>query len=528
MSETNNLKTTVTTGAIIIGLLSIGSRILGLLRDRLLASNFGAGDTLDAYYAAFKIPDFVFNILVLGGLASAFIPVFIEWKAQKGEAEAWNVASSVFNALVIMLAGLSVMAIIWANQIVPLVAPGFSGEKLDLTIRLTRLMMLAVVFFGASNVVSGILQSYRRFVAYGLAPVLYNFGIIVGIIFFVPVWGSLGLGAGVLLGSLLHLAIQLPSVLKAGWRWRPVLNLRHLAVRKIGRLILPRTFGLAVHSFNQIVLTIFASTLVAGSLSSFTLALNLQSFPINVFGVSLAIAAFPIFSEAWANNKPEELIGHLSYSIRRVLFFVIPLSIAFLILRAQIVRVVLGAGEFDWADTIGTAQVLGFLALSMVAESLLPLVARAFYALQDTKTPVIVSTAALVVNIILSLIFIRPFGLVGLALAYVVAGLLNFSVLIFILGERLGSLQSASVVTTTFKIVLAAVPAGLIMYGALQVLAPVVNMNTFAGIFTQGAVAGLAGAAVYALLAHALKLPEAVYVVKWFKFAWAKLFQEAH
>jgi len=527
MSENNNLRTVVTTGAIIIGLLSILSRVIGLLRDRLLASSFGAGDTLDAYYAAFKIPDFVFNILVLGGLASAFIPVFIEWRTRKGENEAWLVTSTVFNSLILLLGGLAVLGIIFANNLVPLVAPGFSGEKLALTISLSRVMMLAVVFFGASNVISGVLQSYRRFVAYGLAPVMYNLGIILGILFFVPQWGYIGLGIGVLVGSVLHLAIQLPSVIKLGWVWRLNFNIFNEAVRKIIRLILPRTFGLAVHSFNQIVLTIFASTLIAGSLSSFTLALNLQSFPINVFGLSLAIAAFPIFSQAWVNNKADDLIEHLSYSMRRVLFFVIPLSITFLILRAQIVRVILGAGQFDWTDTINTAQVLGFLALSMIAESLLPLVARAFYALQDTKTPVIVSVVALVVNIVLSVVLIRPFGLIGLALAYVVAGLINFSVLIFILGERLGSLQSAKIVSTTLKIMLAAIPAGLIMYGALQVLAPVVNMDTFMGVFIQGVGAGLAGVITYAFLAHALNLPEMLYAVNWLKLAWQKLRSQA-
>ena len=221
------------------------------------------------------------------------------------------------------------------------------------------------------------------------------------------------------------------------------------------------------------------------------------------------------------------MIEHLSYSMRRVLFFVIPLSITFLILRAQIVRVILGAGQFDWTDTINTAQVLGFLALSMIAESLLPLVARAFYALQDTKTPVIVSVVALVVNIVLSVVLIRPFGLIGLALAYVVAGLINFSVLIFILGERLGSLQSAKIVSTTLKIMLAAIPAGLIMYGALQVLAPVVNMDTFMGVFIQGVGAGLAGVITYAFLAHALNLPEMLYAVNWLKLAWQKLRSQA-
>ncbi|MFH1866721.1 MAG: murein biosynthesis integral membrane protein MurJ [Patescibacteria group bacterium] len=527
MSDEKNfsLSAKVTSGALVIAIFAIGSRVLGLVRDRLLATTFGAGDTLDAYFAAFKIPDFIFNILVLGGLASAFIPVFIELKNKKSLEEAWKVATTVFNALVVLLLILAVLGIIFASSLVPMIAPGFSGDKLELTIKLSRIMMLAIVFFGASNVLSGILQSFRRFLFYSLAPVMYNLGIILGIILIVPSAGAVGLGFGVFLGSIMHMLIQLPTVLKLGWRWHLKFNIFHQSVKKIVKLILPRTFGLAVHSFNQIVLTIFASTLVAGSLASFTLALNLQSFPINVFGVSLAIAAFPLFSEAWANNKPSELVSHLSDSIRRVLFFVIPLSILFLILRAQIVRVVLGAGAFDWHDTFMTAQVLGFLALSLIAESLLPLIARAFYALQDTRTPVIVSSVALVINIILSIILIKPFGLLGLALAYVVAGIINFSVLIFILGERLGSLQSKSVIQASMRILLAAVPAGLITYGALQVIAPLVDMYTFLGIFIQGVGAGMLGVLTYWLFAWVLKLPEVVFVNQWLHLAWAKIKQ---
>ncbi|MFA4937482.1 MAG: murein biosynthesis integral membrane protein MurJ [Patescibacteria group bacterium] len=525
MTETDNLSTPakITKGAVIIGLFSICSRLLGLFRDRLLAANFGAGDTLDAYYAAFKIPDFVFNILVLGGLASAFIPVFIELKNRKGMSEAWQVVNIIFNILFIVLSVCAVVAIIFANDLVPLIAPGFNGEKLALTVQLTRIMMLAVIFFGISNVFSVVLNSFKRFLVYSLAPVLYNVGIIGGIIFLVPWLGLNGLAIGVLAGSVMHMLIQLPSVWQLGWRWSLCLQIFNQSVRKIVRLILPRTFGLAVHSFNQIVISIFASTLAGGSLAAFTLALNLQTFPINVFGVSLAIAAFPLFSEAWSNNKPENLIDHLSISIRKVLFFTIPISILFLLLRAQIVRVVLGSGIFSWDDTIRTAQVFGLLALSLVAESLLPLVARAFYALQDTKTPVLVSTVSLVINIILSWLLIKPFGLTGLAFAYVVAGVINFSLLIILLGDRLGDLKSKYIIATVFKIIQAAIPAGLVTYALLQLVAPLVNMHTFVGIFIQGLVSGCGGIICYIVLANYLKLEEVKFFNNLLSTLWLKL-----
>ncbi len=513
----------ITKGAVIIALFSICSRILGLLRDRLLAANFGAGDTLDAYYAAFKIPDFIFNILVLGGLASAFIPVFIELKNRQGTNEAWRIANTVFNALFLMLCFWAILGIIFAKDLVPLIAPGFTEGKLDLTVQLTRTMMLAIIFFGISNVFSVILNSFKRFLVYSLAPVLYNLGIIGGIIFLVPAWGTQGLAVGVLLGSILHMLVQLPSVWQLGWRWHLHLRIFDESVKKIIRLMLPRTFGLAVHSFNQIVISIFASTLAAGSLASFTLALNLQTFPINVFGVSLAIAAFPIFSEAWSNNKPEYLINHLSSSIRKVLFFVIPISILFLLLRAQIVRVVLGTGVFNWDDTIRTAQVFGLLALSLIAESLLPLVARAFYALQDTKTPVLVSTLALILNIILSWLLIKPFGLIGLALAYVITAVVNFSLLIVLLGERLGNLQSEQIIKAALRIITAAVPAGLVTYASLQLMAPLVDMRTFFGIFLQGLVSGCGGIICYLVLAYYLKLEEVKFFTNILRSLWLKL-----
>lgn len=513
----------ITKGAFIIALFSIVSRLLGLIRDRLLSSTFGAGDILDAYYAAFRLPDFIFNILVLGGLASAFIPVIIESRSRAEDDESWKITNTIFNSLVLILVILAVVGIILAPNILPLVTPGFSQNKIDLTINLARVMLTAIVFFGASNVFSSILNSYKKFFGPGLAPVMYNLGIIFGIAVLVPLFGIIGLGWGVLLGSIVHMLVQLKAVVESGWRPAWVWDWTNRQVIKIVKLIMPRTLGLAVYSFNQFALTFFASTLAAGSLASFTLAINLQNFPINVFGISLATAAFPLLSEAWSQNNRGRLAEHFEYSFKRIMFFTIPLSIIFLILRAQIIRVILGTGAFDWDDTIRTADVFGLLAISLAAESLLPLVARTFYALQDTKTPVLVSIFSLVINILLAIPLTSYLGLSGLTISYVIAGVINFIVLISILGGRLHDIRVGNIVNSVARIILSSVLAGSLSYATLYLVAPHVDMHTFFGIFIQGLSAGLMGIVTYVVLAIFFKVEEVNFVVNWLKIMAIKI-----
>jgi len=490
-----------------------------VLRDRLLATTFGAGTVLDSYYAAFKIPDFIFNIFVLGALASAFIPVFIRLHKQSGEAAAWRTAQITFNVLVAALALLAGLGALFAPQLMPVIAPGFDAERLALATTLTRAMLLSIVFFGASNVIGSILQAERRWFSYSLAPVVYNLGIIAGLYSFVPWLGPRGLAWGVVLGSLLHLLVQLPAARLAGWQWRPLFDLKDRGVREVFRLLGPRTIGLAASSLEQIITAGFVSTLSAGSLAAFTLAANLQSFPINVFGVSLAVAAFPIFSQAFSLNKYDDFVSHFKDSVRRILFFVLPMSVLFLVLRAHLVRVVLGSGAFDWGDTIRTAQVLGFLSLAMVADSLVPLVARAFYALTDTKTPALVAIGTVVVNLIL-LIMLKPFGLAGIGLAYVASRAFSLATLVALLGKRLTTLGASYILAGLRSMLLAALVSGAAAYGTLHLLAPYVNLHTFIGVFAQGASAGLVGAGSYLAITLYWRLPEVSFVRRWLSAAW--------
>ncbi|MFA5135598.1 MAG: murein biosynthesis integral membrane protein MurJ [Patescibacteria group bacterium] len=518
------LTTTLTGGAIIIAGASLISRLLGLIRDRLLASQFGAGDSLDIYYAAFRIPDLVFNVLVLGALSAAFIPVFVEYLQRAKEhpektAEVWELANSLLNLLLIGLVLFGAIFFIFAPNIVHLVAPGFDQEKQLMTVTMTRIMLGAIVFFGISNVLTGMLNSLKRYVNFAFAPVMYNAGIIFGIVALVPKCGLYGLAYGVVIGAFLHLLIQVPGVLRIGYRYKPVLDLKNKGVRTIGKLMLPRTFGLAVTQIDQLVGVIIGSTLAAGSVAVFTLANNLQSFPISIFGISIAVASFPFFSEAFAQKNHELFVRHFSESFRRILFLIIPISVLVLLLRAQIVRVVLGAGEFDWTATYLTAQTLGFFSLALFAQSVIPLLARSFYAWQDTKTPVKIAVIAVILDIIGALILTRYFGVMGLALAFTIASFVQMVLLLALLRSRIGYLDDKRIIISVLKILVISAMMGAVVYAAKYVLSLGVNMRTFVGVFTQGVGAGIAGIVFYLVAALFFRCEEISIISSWLKRA---------
>lgn len=515
------ITTTITGGAIIIAAASVISRLLGLVRDRLLASTFGAGDILDAYYAAFKLPDLIFNILVLGALSSAFIPIFVRYLSKEQESgtqkETWYLANALLNILMVGLVVLGGLFFIFANKLVPLIAPGFDPARIAMTVQLTRIMLVAIVFFAASNVATGILTSFKRYLNFAFAPVMYNVGIIFGILVLTSQYGIYGVAYGVVIGSVIHLLIQLPTVFKLGYRYKLVFDFTHEGVRKVGRLMIPRTFGLAVTQIDQLVSVIIGSTLAVGSVAVFNLATNLQSFPISVFGVSLAVAAFPVFSEAFARNDTKSFVEHFSKGFRRVLFLIIPASVLILLLRAQIVRVVLGSGNFGWEDTILTAQTLGFFSLSLFAQALIPMLARSFYALEDTKTPVKVGLVAVAVNVVLGLTLSRVYGVIGLGLAFSVASVVNMLLLLVMLRKRVGDLDDTRIANSTLKILFMSSVMGLVVWGMKYFLAIGVDMTTFVGILIQGVGAGVVGIIVYLVLSVIMKCDEVRILTNWLK-----------
>lgn len=508
----NKLNNSVAGGAVIIAFFSLLAKILALFRERLIAVNFGASAISDVYYASFRLPDLIFNTLVLGALSSAFIPIFQRtW--HKDKKNGLNLANSLINLFLIIIGFLVVLAVIFTPQITKIITPGFSLWQLEQTIILSRVMLLATLFFVVSNVLGGVLNAWKRFFSFSLAAGFYNIGIIIGIVLFYPLFGLVGLAWGVVIGAVLHLLVQIPESVRYGFRYKIILNFDE-NLKKILKLMLPRTLGLAAGQLNLVFITIMASNLSSGSLAVFNLANNLQSLPISLFAVSLAIAVFPTFSQAVLEKNHQLFALHLSQNIRRLLFLLLPLSVLIVILRAQLVRVILGDGNFTWDNTFDTAQTLGWFSISIFAQGLIPLLARSFYALEDTKTPTKVAIISIIVNIISAYYLSNIFGVIGLAMAFSISSIINMLLLYLILHSRIEILDNNKIFDSLLKITFSSLLAGFFANRVLHFIVPFVNNRTFAGIFWQGFVAGLSGLLIYLILSILFKLEEVSIVKK--------------
>ena len=500
----------VTAAAFIIALSGIVSRILGLLRDRILASQFGAGDTLDVYYASFRVPDLIYNLLILGALSAAFIPIFTGLFSKDRKEEAWKMAAGVLNISILAIAGLSVILVFFAPWIMKLLTPGFSPEKMEMVVLFTRIMFLSPLLLGISAVFGGVLVSLKKFLMYSLAPILYNIGIILGVLFLVPWIGPVGLAWGVVLGAFLHMLIQYPSVKASGFHFSlEWLNLlKNEEIKKVVYLMIPRILSIAVTQFNLTIITIFASTLRPGSLSIFNFANNIQSAPLGLFGISFAIAVFPSLSVYAAKESREDFVKVFSKTLRQILFFIIPISVFIIILRAQIVRLVLGSGKFDWEDTILTFGVLGFLSFSLFAQSIIPLLTRSFYALQNTKTPFYIALFSEALNIILVLFLIKQYTLMGLAIAFSAASTINATLLFYFLRKKMGSLDDRNIFSSIGKILLATLVAGLGVQITKYLVGIFFDLDTFLSVLTQFVLAAGAGVGLFSLVSIILEIDE--------------------
>ncbi len=494
----------ITLAAALVALSSLLSRFLGVIRDRILAGQFGAGESLDIYYAAFRVPDLIFNLVVLGALSAGFIPIFTTLLKKEGEEnkDAWELASNVLNFLSLAIFALSILGIIFAEPLVKIIAPGFRPEAQLLTAKLTRVMFLSPLFLGISGVLGGILQSTKRFLVYSLAPMAYNLGIIFGALYLSRWFGIYGLAWGVVIGAFLHAAIQLPAVFHLGFKWSMILRWHDQNTRKIGRMMIPRTLSLAVSQVGLLFTTVIASTLPGGSLTIFNLANNLQSFPVGIFGVSFAIAAFPSFSENAFN--PEILLKKFSSTMRQIMFFVIPATVFIITLRAQIIRVVLGTGAFDWNDTVLTMNALGLFSTSLVAQAAAPLLVRVFYARHNSKTPLYIGGLSVLVNLALSWLLGQRMGVSGLALAASVSSALNFILLWLFLYVEIPIFNAFPIFISALKYSAAALLAGVAIQISKIAVWPYIDMARFYGVFVQLSVSFLVGALVYALICKML------------------------
>lgn len=474
------------------------SNLLGVLRDHYLTQKIPT-DTLSVYYAAFRIPDLIFNILILGAISAAFIPVFSSLISNKKDEVAWKVANSVINLAIIALIICCIILALVMPYLIPLFVPGFDKEAQNLTIRLARIMLASPVFFGLSYIFGAILNSFKRFMVYSLAPLIYNVTIILGTIFFADNIGIFGVALAVVAGAFLHMLIQIPIAIKLGWRWRLFLDLKNTYVRKIGVLMIPRAIGLGANQILLLVFTGIASVLGGSAIAIYNLADNIQTMPMVVFGTSFAMAIFPTLAESYSQNDNQKFSYYFTKTLRSILFFMVPMVLGVVLLRAQIVRLILGSGHFGWQQTIDTANTLGYFAIALVFTSTIPLFARAFYALHNTKVPMVATVVTVFLSIIAGSLLSPTMGVVGLALAYSIGSFFNAIILYFVLRTKF-HFDEKGILWFLVKIII----ASLIMAVALQeikfIMAIFVDMHRFWGILTQLLAATIGAALVYILL----------------------------
>lgn len=431
--------------AILLGFSFLLSKILGLARDNLLAATFGASSggtgifNLDAYYTAFRLPDLIYNLLAFGALSSAFIPLFAEIFEKKGKEEAFKFSNEIFHIVFGIVFIISVIFFFAAEPVMKLFVPGFSNVDRETAVGLTRLMLLTPMLFTIGSIAAGIHNARGRYAAIALAPILYNSGILVGIFFFAKKYGVYGPAIGVILGAALHTAVLLPGIFKDGLHLTfPRFQITN-RVKEMVKLALPRIFGMSVTQISLVIDTILASTLATGSIAVLNFASNLESLPIGLIGVSVAVVSFGTLSGLAAEGKSEAFIVELKKNLRRILFLLIPISVGMFILRFQIVQLLLSRGKFSWHDTILTANTLGIFLAGLVFGGTIFLLARGFYALKNTKTPVKIGLFAVLVNLLLSILFTKiwPLGTYGLALANSTADALNAVLLAYALSAAL-------------------------------------------------------------------------------------------
>lgn len=514
----------VTGAAILISATTLISRLIGIVRDRTFAHYFGAGSVMDAYYAAFKIPDLIYGLLIAGALTAGFIPIFTRiFYESEDRSKAWKLADNIISIVGVAMIVLCGLGILFSPYLVKVIAPGFKGEQLELVRTFTRIMLISPLLLGISMVIGGVLQSMRQFLLYSIAPIFYNLGIIFGITVLNRFIGLSGLAWGVVIGSALHLTLQFFGAYLNGYRWHWHFDLNDLNTRLIGKLMLPRTIGIASSQLTTVIITIIASFLPLGSLAVLNYATNLQDVPAGIIGIPFALAVFPLLSRVTDKSQSEEFGNLVASTTRQIIFLVIPVSVAFLLLRAQIVRVILGTGAFDWNATIQTADTLAFFSLSLFAQSLIPLYARAFYALNNTLTPFVISIISELLCIIGALVFMKPLGVAGLALAKSASAIINFAILGIMLHRQNKDIIDDRFLPLLFKTTIAALVMGLVIQYLKVPLSQFFDQRYFLGIFAQGFVAGTIGILAYGFICTVLGVDEMRHLRNSLKSRWLKL-----
>jgi len=502
--------------AFLLGTASLLSQVLALLRDRLFASRFGAGDTLDLYYAAFRIPDLLYASVASFVSVTVLIPFVVDrLDGNHGDAVR-KFLSDVFSVFLVVMAIVSAVAFVFAPWVTGFFFQGFSGEEQGTLVTLTRLLLLSPFLLGVSNLFGSVTQVLRKFFIYALSPILYNVGIIFGVLFLYPIYGIIGLGYGVLLGAALHLGIQYPVLRKDHLVPRFSLRVNKGDIKRVATLSLPRTLGLSVYHFTFLILLSLASSMMPGSISIFNLSFNLQSVPLAIIGISYSVAVFPVLAGFFSNKEMGRFMENIGTAARHIIFWSFPVMVLFIVLRAQIVRTILGSGKFGWEDTQLAAACLALFSVSLVAQSLVLLFVRGYYAAGNTRTPVLInvfsSASVIGVAVLLTRVFsdfpifryfieslfrveeVKGTVVLMLPLAYSIGNIVNVAALAYMFRRDFGS-GKLFVSRTFLQSFSAAVFMGVVAYRSLSILNVYVfgTVDTLFEVFLQGLLAGLLG-----------------------------------
>lgn len=524
--------------ALLLGGFAFLSQILGLIRDRMLAHVVGAGPMLDIYYAAFRIPDFLY--ISIASLAS--ITVLMPFLVDKINSDKNNLdkarsfMNNVFSAYLIFMVMASIVIALFMPMIVSYIAPGFDDTQIKLLIITSRIMLLSPIFIGLSNLIGTITQLFRNFLVFSLSPIFYNLGILTGVIFLYPILGVYGLAIGVIFGALMHFLIQVPVVIRHQFFPKFIFDIKWKEILKVVKLSAPRTLALSCNSLAFIFLIAMASTLKSGSISLFTFAYNLQSVPVGIIGISYSVAAFPILVKSFSMKDMDNFIGQIVIAAKQIIFWSLPIAALLIVLRAQIVRVVLGSNAFSWSDTRLTAASVSLFVISLVTQGLVLLLVRGYYAAGNTKKPLAINVFSSVMVIVLANIFIYIFknypsvisnleillrvkdvpgtAMLALPLAYATGSLINFFLIWIVFKKDFIKNKNLGLTRTFVESLIGGVTMGLVSYIFLGVFDGVFNINTGKGIFMQGFLSGIFGIISGILVLMILKNKELADLIK--------------
>jgi putative peptidoglycan lipid II flippase len=525
--------------ALLLGSFTLLSQILALFRDRSIAHFIGPSASLDAYYAAFRVPDLIFICIASLASVTVIIPFLVaKMNGETVTSEARKYLNDIFTIFFSLMVLIAVIAFFLMPYLIFFIAPGFDPFHQAQVVVLSRIMLLSPILMGLSNLFGTVTQLFRKFFIYSLSPIFYNVGIIIGVIFFYPIFGIYGLGLGVALGALLHFGVQAWASHGCGFTPRFSFSLQSINfkdIKQVALTSLPRTLGLAFNNIALISIIALASFLKSGSISVFNFSFNLQSVPLNIIGISYAVAAFPTLAKSFSSGKTEEFKVHLKEAARAIVFWSLPVIFLFIVVRAQIVRVILGSGSFSWDNTRLVAACLAIFSVSILAQGMITLLSRSYYATGNTKRPLIVNFFSSLSIIILSFILIHSFQnvpmfryfiesllkvtdiegteILMLPLAYSIGTILNF-ILHWIFVKKDFMPHESFITKTFFQSLGASFFLGLVAYLSLNILSPIFGTTTFWGVFFQGFISGILGIVAAILVLYLLKSEELNEIIK--------------